>query len=116
MQPHRAWIERLRQELRHHFAHRIPPYVPPSKLTDIDQVEYDRLDEEVSIAFQNGSPEEVLEIQKKMIVLGTFAPEIHLFEKGGWMPLNPTTFNDVVRFQIVGMEMFEILRPKLKMR
>lgn len=105
--PFSAWHKRMNEELRHRYAHRVPPYVPSSELDDDDQKQLKILQQEYSKALATKQWDALSEIMDRQRQLGKFCPKIYFFEENSWMPLQSTVFDDVLRFQYVAMSVFE---------
>ncbi|WP_417271042.1 hypothetical protein [Celeribacter sp.] len=109
IEPFIEWKERVKVQLRHHYAHRIPPYVPTALLTPEDQERNQQLGRDYRAALENQEFGELSEIMQEMRSLGSFCPLIHFFEDDSQMPLQSTVLNDLLTFQYVSLVIFEKL-------
>lgn len=109
---HTAWYNRVKNDMRHHYAHRISPYVPSAEHSAEDAITHKDLEAAYSQAMTELRFDDLSMILDKMQNVGSFSPKLWYFEKNSWMPLNPTVFNDLLTFQVVGLEMLELLLPE----
>lgn len=113
IQPYLEWQKKLKEQLRHRYAHRIPPYVPSAQL-NAEQVEsYKTLQVEHGRAIEESRLEDALAIREQQSLIGSFCPWIGFVEDNFRMPLLSTVLNDLMTFQYVALSVFErlILMP-----
>lgn len=106
-----AWFKRVKTDMRDHYAHRIPPYVPSAEHSSEDAVRYKELQADYSKAIFEHRFGDLSNLSNDMDQIGSFSSLIWFFEKSACMPLNPTVFNDLLTFQTVALEMWELLSP-----
>lgn len=70
-----AWFDYL-ENYRHALAHRIPLYIPPKQVDQAEMDESQRLEREISLAYQERRIGEIPELRSRQISLGTFEPVI----------------------------------------
>lgn len=76
------WFDHIK-EFRHALAHRIPPYVPPFKLTSYEYQKWQKLEEERSKAQEQQEYNEYIQLSNEITNLGTFIPAmLNLHSKG----------------------------------
>lgn len=110
----KSWLKRIKEELRNRYVHRVPPYVPTSSFTDEEAARYAELEEEKFREIRNQNFDRIDEIAMEQSKLGTFRPWICFSDSDGIILLHPTVLDDVMRFQVVILSIFEELLPALE--
>lgn len=105
--PHISWQKRVKEELRHRFAHRVPPFVPSATHGPDDTRRYEELQEEYRNAMEQKRFDELSGIMNEQQSLGEFCPWIFFHEENMSMPLQSTVLNDLLTFQVVALTIFE---------
>ncbi|MCK0095525.1 hypothetical protein MWU60_08070 [Yoonia sp. F2084L] len=106
-----GWFRRIKNVMRHPYAHRIPPYVPAAEHSIEDAEKNKRLQAAYSTALVEKRFDDLSRIMGDQRRLGTFSPKIYFFEEDSWTPLNPTVFEDLFTFQVAALSMLEALLP-----
>ena len=104
-----VWRQRLKTQMRHHFVHRIPPYVPSAEHSPEDAKENGKLQLKYQAAIQAREFEHATEVLDRQERLGRFCDKIYFFERDEYTHINPTVIEDCLMFQIVALEMLELL-------
>lgn len=107
--PHIPWYKRLTEQLRHRYAHRVPPYVPPAIHRPRDAEQYKALQGEFRSAMAEKRFDDLSDIMQKQREVGSFCPMIVFFEDNASMHLPSTVLDDLLTFQFVALTVFEHL-------
>ncbi|SCZ53306.1 hypothetical protein SAMN04488118_102118 [Epibacterium ulvae] len=107
--PYISWYKRLTQQLRHRFAHRIPPYVPSAIHGQRDTRKYEELQGEYRLAMEEQRFDDLSCIMRQQAELGKFCSMIYFIEDDAQMHLQSTVLNDLLTFQFVALTLFERL-------
>ena len=108
-----VWFRRIKEGLRNRFVHRVPPYVAPSAFSTPDADEYARLDQLFDFALRNEEWDKLDQIRDMQSKLGKFFPFISFIDTNEHMPLLPTFLDDILRFQVLLLTIFEEIVPRL---
>lgn len=107
------WLKRIKEALRNRFVHRVPPYVAPSVFSAADADEHLRLDQQFNLALRNEEWDKLDQIRDMQSKLGKFFPYISFIDTDEHMPLLPTFLDDILRFQVFTLAIFEEIVPRL---
>ncbi len=113
-QENAEWFKRVKFELRNRYVHKVPPYVPPSELSEADQEQYKKLENKLSIAIHERRFEGLEEIRDEQAALGVFCSDICFIEDNASMPLLITVLDDAMRFQVITLTIFNELALRLE--
>ncbi|MBP1805770.1 hypothetical protein [Rubellimicrobium aerolatum] len=110
------WFRRVKDVMRNRYVHRVPPYIPPSVFTPEDADTYAQLERSMWSAISSGDVSKVDEYRAQQSSLGKFFPYITFIDSNEHVPLLPTVLDDVFRFQVVCLTVFESIIPRLAFR
>lgn len=108
------WFDRIKEGLRNRYVHRVPPYVPTSSFTEEEATKHRELESEKFRETIKRNFDRVDEIRIEQSKLGTFRPWICFSDVDEIMHLHPTVLDDVMRFQVIVLSIFEELLPSLE--
>jgi len=107
------WLKRVKNELRHRYVHRVPPYIPSSQINKKHVAKLHKLDEDYAKALERLDFDTVERIYNERNLIGEFSPWIAFSDSGDIMVLYPTVLDDIFRFQAFSLRVLEFIAPKL---
>ncbi|MCR9068416.1 MAG: hypothetical protein NXH79_06185 [Rhodobacteraceae bacterium] len=108
-----AWFFRIKDDLRNRFVHRVPPYVPPSVMSEAETQRFHELEEKIWDAMKNQRFDDVDAYRAEQKALGRFSAVISFIDTSTVMPLITTVTDDLMRFQYLYLSIFEALAPRV---
>lgn len=104
-----SWHKRVKEQLRHRYAHRIPPFVPSAEYSPQDRKRFEELEAQYSRALSDRRFDDLEAITDEQSSIGTFCNWLYFYEEDARMHLQTTVLNDVLTFQVVALTLLEEL-------
>jgi hypothetical protein len=112
----RSWYKDYAKNYRDAFAHRVPPYVPPSALNDDEAREFSEIDRKLQQLFPQHKYDEIEKLQERQRSLGRSNPLfVHSFSENAVpLYLHPQVladFNTIEQLLNIAMKNFLVSGP-----